>query len=850
MTASLKPAFLASVCCISLSAFSQTLVSGVINRYTPVIGFECDSSVLQVGNLAGFSENDEILIIQMQGAKINLQNNILFGDITDTGSVGNYEFNRISSIQNNRIHLKFKLLRPYDLSGKVQLVRVPEYMDVQVANLTCSAWNGTTGGVLTFDVSGLLTMSGKIDATAKGFRGGKVVDTNNPAYHLTEYFYPNNPDLAAEKGEGVAAIPTDHSYGRGKSSIGGGGGNAHNAGGGGGGNAGMGGNGGLEYYNTPSTPTQNTNGIGGLNLLPDTGTRALMGGGGGAGHTNDQVGSSGGIGGGIILIRAGSIQTNSFKIMANGESVNIAATDRNDGEGGGGAGGTIMVQTDNVPDVLSADAKGGNGADCFFHVNSQIIGPGGGGGGGKIVLDFPGSNFSTNVTGGLNGMANQGLTNDAMPGQPGAVLREPFWVEGSTLAGILKSDTVYFCSGDTIRINGQAYTTAQTAYFTIPGIQGCDTIREYVLKIFDPVTRSVDAQICQGDTFYYRGLKFFQQGVFIDTLHNNTGCDTLLVTSIEVSAVFSRSDTIYFCLGDTIRINGQDYSAEQTIHLDIPAVVGCDTSQTYVLKTFDPIRRTVEAEICPGDTFYYAGFSYFEAGTFTDTIPGGEGCDTMLTVSISLKPLIQSERQLLLCKGRSVQINGIFYDKPGVVYETLNAQTGCDTIRKTEIVIYIPLPFLLPDTVICEGDRIEVVSPLSGTVWLDGATGPVRNITDPGTYIATAVDSEGCPVRDTLHVGECCNEYHVYVPNIFTPNDDGENDEFCMNSIDRCHMAEMRVYDRWGSLVFQTQSQDACWDGMVRGRPAPAGVYAWLVIFTSDQTGKGQVLKGDVTLLR
>jgi len=481
--------FLASACLlVTFSLCKAQTISGIVNEYTPVLSFsDCDSSLLQVGSSSGFAPGDKVLIIQMKGATIDLTNTANFGNIISLGNAGNYEFNRIGSISGSQIKLLYKVEKSYSVNGKVQLIRVPEYDNVTADGLTCKAWDGTTGGVLAIDVAGTLTLQGAgIDVSAKGFRGGVVVNTSNPAYHQTGYFFPPDPNVAAQKGEGIAEISLNQSYGCGRAATGGGGGNAHNAGGGGGGNAGKGGNGGLEYYNTPGSPTLNTKGLGGLSVMLASPLRIVMGGGGGAGHANDFVGSSGGNGGGIAFIRANTIEGNDKLINANGENIfgpggNIV----NDGQGGGGAGGTVAIDVKQILSDLNIEAKGGRGGDCLFYVNSQIIGPGGGGGGGLVLSANLITNYSSLTSGGQNGIANQNLTNQAEPGSFGATSLGSLLVfyEDTIPAGVISiSKDITFCPGSSVTIDGVAYSEPGTVVDTIPGIVGCDTVITYNLQ--------------------------------------------------------------------------------------------------------------------------------------------------------------------------------------------------------------------------------------------------------------------------------------------------------------------------------------------------------------------------------
>ncbi|MBX2892480.1 MAG: hypothetical protein KF734_16250 [Saprospiraceae bacterium] len=476
-----------SVLCLFLflspRAVSQNIISGAVNDYTPVLAIiGCDESTLQVGSSSAFLPNDKVLIIQMQGAVVNLSNTNVFGSILNTGNAGNCELNRIKSISGNQISLLYRLERDYDVNGKVQLVRVPEYGNITANGLTCKPWDGTTGGVLIVEASGTLTLQAGADVTGRGFRGGKMVNANGGASHETQYYYPPDPYRSAEKGEGIAIIPLEYSYGRGKAANGGGGGNGHNGGGGGGGNGGVGGNGGLEYWYAPGAPTLGTDGVGGLKVFESDVQRVVMGGGGGAGHTNDNVGSSGGNGGGIIILRAKEIVTSggAAVLSANGADVLKFGNNNNDGQGGGGAGGTILIEAEAVNGTLYCDLKGGRGGDCLFYVTVQIIGAGGGGGGGKLMLSQGFPNVSANLVGGANGMANQNQTNGAQPGQQGVLLTGASIMEGTVPIGIqMISQSLTLCPNSSITLNGKTFDQPGVFMDTLAGLVGCDTIITY-----------------------------------------------------------------------------------------------------------------------------------------------------------------------------------------------------------------------------------------------------------------------------------------------------------------------------------------------------------------------------------
>jgi hypothetical protein len=462
---------------------SSQNISGIINTYTSVTALA--SCSVTVSSAAGFAVGNKVLIIQMKGAAVDLSNNALFGDLTAINNAGNYEFATINLISGSNVQFTMDLVRAYDPTGSVQLVTVPQYNGgaVVTGTLTSQAWNGTTGGVLTFEAS-TLTLNANIDVTGRGFRPGvdyggasssgdgsyrgpstgaylgtntiyidcsKAISSTNPAawsavcggawrnagnsgcgctvtipdcinpIQVDPLNYPTGTNFTcagyntpsglpnAEKGEGIFPIQSWYSRGRGKLANGGGGGNMHNGGGGGGSNYGTGGIGGRGLHST-SNPDYGQ-GIGGVALSSYYSTNKIfLGGGGGAGEGNDNRAIQGSEGGGIILIKATTIQnTTSSKIMANGRDNTYASPNAGgyDGSGGGGGGGAIFLTVTTYNNTTAIEAKGGKGADNLFAVlGGDCYAPGGGGGGGAIGFSqatVP-AGVTTNVTGGAAGV--------------------------------------------------------------------------------------------------------------------------------------------------------------------------------------------------------------------------------------------------------------------------------------------------------------------------------------------------------------------------------------------------------------------------------------------------------------
>ena len=382
---------------------AQTPISGVVNTYYSVTEVIPAKACLRLNTTSGLSYNDKVMIIQMKGASINTSNSVSFGDTTSLNNAGNYEIATVCNTNVDSLFLVYTLLNNYTVSGKVQVVKIPQYVSANVVDtLKAAPWNNTTGrgGVIAIMVENDLTLNAPIYADSSGFRGGEYRLSNGTCSNFfpsTGYIYDANslaPQDGSFKGEAVVDVSAAESGGRGAPANGGGGGNNHNNGGGGGANLSAGGIGG---GNSSSVGCRTTiQGLAGKALSSYSGKKIFFGGGGGAGHSNFNFPNptGGGNGGGIIFIQANNIVGNARKIAANGR---VGGPSLGDGASGGGAGGTIIMEVNNYTGTLTIQANGGQGGTANDGGNvGRCYGAGGGGSGGAIY--FTGATPAVTVT--------------------------------------------------------------------------------------------------------------------------------------------------------------------------------------------------------------------------------------------------------------------------------------------------------------------------------------------------------------------------------------------------------------------------------------------------------------------
>lgn len=128
---------------------------------------------------------------------------------------------------------------------------------------------------------------------------------------------------------------------------------------------------------------------------------------------------------------------------------------------------------------------------------------------------------------------------------------------------------------------------------------------------------------------------------------------------------------------------------------------------------------------------------------------------------------------------------------------------------------------------------------------------PTATLTDTTVFVVTATDTAGCTYTDSVKV--CCIQVDcggssLFIPNAFTPNDDGKNDQLCFRSewVTSFHIT---IFSRWGEIVYESHDVNECWDGRYKDNMCLPGVYTYYCKITCEANQEA-AFKGDITLIR
>lgn len=300
----------------------------------------------------------------------------------------------------------------------------------------------------------------------------------------------------------------------------------------------------------------------------------------------------------------------------------------------------------------------------------------------------------------------------------------------------------------------------------------------------------------------------------------------------------------------------------------------------------------------PNDNYTYiwsdgstqATLSNVGAGDYSVTVTNSNGCTNTFNTSLSNPQGLQfniTSNPILCFNGTSGSIdlttddplNSFEYfwdtgnDTPSITdlgagnYSvTVSDENGCSETYTTEVTQ--PDPFLLNTTInqpsFTTGGSIELF-PEGGTPpysfdWNNGSTNELLSNLEVGIFTVTATDEYGCTAVATVELsdpllGEDILD-KIYIPNTFSPNNDGLNDLFqfylTQQSLIRA-VKEFRIFDRWGGQVYQELNKETntmrFWNGTKNNKKVLSGVYAYLIVLES-YSGEELVFKGDITCVR
>ena len=420
---------------------------------------------------------------------------------------------------------------------------------------------------------------------------------------------------------------------------------------------------------------------------------------------------------------------------------------------------------------------------------------------------------------------------------PGGRFYSYYWQDGSTDSVLLAGNTGFYW----VQVTDSAGCTATDSIYI-------DAYMEFSFSL-GPDTMA----ICEGDYVILKGPAGYSSykwqdgsdypdfiadtaGIYWLEVSEENGCaarDSVLLMVNIIPDDFLGNDTV-MCEGGTFTIHAppdyekylwQDgstdsvFTAYQTgdYWVYVEDSIGCSGTDTISLSLFEPpqLSQSGDTLMCPGDTLILSpgeGMLYYKWNTgSTDS--------------------------------------AIWVTEEGDYWVEIGTQCGIFT-DSIWVELYSNPDFSLgADTNIC-GDEKIILSAGGGYLsylWSDGSQDSILTVYEPGTYWVDINDGR-CMLSDTVKVDEC---NLLWIPNVFTPNNDGYNDYFYAVG-ENVTKFKMVIFNRWGVIMATLNSIEEKWDGRYKGTLCADGVYYYEAVY--EEIGRDlypvqRKVHGSVTLI-
>ena len=358
----------------------------------------------------------------------------------------------------------------------------------------------------------------------------------------------------------------------------------------------------------------------------------------------------------------------------------------------------------------------------------------------------------------------------------------------STITLIL--ETVYYndtifettCQGLDYDFYGTNLTQTGTYTHTLTSVEGCDSIITLNLIVNNPYKDSVYAVICEGETYTNYGFNETEQGRYERLFTTVGGCDSIKVLNLRVNNSYNDTIIARICSGEIYNDFGFSVDAPGFHTRQYHTIYGCDSIVTLNLSVTDKITDTIKAVICEGETYAENNFNASQTGEYVRELQTMYGCDSIIVLSLNVAPVYQDTIYKIIKDGEVYDKNGFFETEQGIYAQYLSTEYGCDSI----------------------------------------------------VVLSLEVD------RDAK----------VFIPNAFTPTDRFNRLFTIYSENETVVIDEVKILNRYGGIVFETTKPDEFWDGKYKGEYVQQGTYIYMVTYHSIHTpDKQHVLRGSVMVI-
>ena len=296
-------------------------------------------------------------------------------------------------------------------------------------------------------------------------------------------------------------------------------------------------------------------------------------------------------------------------------------------------------------------------------------------------------------------------------------------------------DAASSCASYTWPTSGSTYTTSGFYATTIPNAQGCDSTVTLDLTINNPYNMVQNIGSCTPYTWPATGMTYGTTGPQVANLTSVSGCDSTITLNLTISVSSSSEEDIVSCSAYTWPTTGLSYGTTGSYSTTLIGGSGCDSIVTLNLTVATASVSNSAVSICETYTWAANGTTYNSTGIYTASLVNSNGCDSTATLDLTIfnaTPTVVTT--ISSCGSYTWAANGVTYSGGGLFTQGFVNVNGCDSIVQLDLTVNSP------------STSFETTTSCNSYVW--AADGMTYNTT--GQYQTVLTNAGGCDSTLTL----------------------------------------------------------------------------------------------------
>ncbi len=243
------------------------------------------------------------------------------------------------------------------------------------------------------------------------------------------------------------------------------------------------------------------------------------------------------------------------------------------------------------------------------------------------------------------------------------------------------------CDSFTVPSGDETYKNSGTYLDTIVRPNTCDSILEIDLTILPDKQSALNVTTCGSYTVPSGDETYTTDGTYEDTIPSSDGCDSVIFISLSFKQAINNSISPVACNSYTVPSGDETYNVNGTYKDTLTTSDGCDSILTINLTVKEEVTSTISRTSCGSYTVPSGDETYTVSGTYLDTVPSSKGCDSVITINLTAGQDKQVTTSIKSCNTYTVPSGDETYSSDGTYQDTIPTAAGCDSILTINLTL-------------------------------------------------------------------------------------------------------------------------------------------------------------------